>query len=128
RVFPGTPNGIHHVTGGEHDETGRPNEASGNRGIQMDKRLRKLDFLNFETPVHVNAPHEEADVLIVGFSSTRGAIEEVQERLSAEGVKVNHAHIRLLFPFPAAEVAPLVAGAKKVVVVENNKTRQLARS
>ncbi|MFY3792744.1 2-oxoacid:acceptor oxidoreductase subunit alpha [Ureibacillus sp. MALMAid1270] len=126
RVLPGTPNGIHHVTGVEHDETGKPNEAPGNRNVQMDKRFRKLDYLNFDTPVYVNAPHEEADILVVGFNSTRGAIEEVQERLSADGVKVNHAHIRLLFPFPAAEVAPLVAGAKKVVVVENNKTGQLA--
>ncbi|MBD8025651.1 2-oxoacid:acceptor oxidoreductase subunit alpha [Ureibacillus sp. Re31] len=126
RVFPGTPNGIHHVTGVEHDETGKPNEAPGNRGTQMDKRFRKLEKLTFDKPVHVNAPHEEADVLLVGFNSTRGAIEEVQERLTEEGVKVNHAHIRLLFPFPTKEMAPLVANAKKVIVVENNKTSQLA--
>ncbi|MGE7665137.1 2-oxoacid:acceptor oxidoreductase subunit alpha [Ureibacillus composti] len=126
RVFPGTPNGIHHVTGVEHDETGKPNEAQGNRNIQMDKRFRKLEFLNFETPVHTNAPYEFSDVLLVGFNSTRGAIEEVQEALIAEGLKVNHAHVRLVFPFPSEELAPLVNSAKKVIVVENNKTSQLA--
>lgn len=126
RVVPGQEHGIHHVTGNEHDETGKPAEASGNRKAQMDKRMRKLDHLTFDTPVHVSAPHEEADVLLVGFNSTRGAIEEVQETLNAEGVKVNHAHVRLLYPFPAEEMATLIDQAKKVIVVENNKTGQLA--
>ncbi|MFJ5765072.1 2-oxoacid:acceptor oxidoreductase subunit alpha [Lysinibacillus sp. NPDC093210] len=126
RVLPGHLNGIHHVTGVEHDETGKPSEATGNRRTQMDKRFRKLEALNFDTPVYKNAPHEEADVLLVGFNSTRGAIEEVQERLNAQGMKVNHAHIRLIHPFPSAEMAPLVAKAKKVIVVENNYTGQLA--
>lgn len=126
RVLPGKLHGIHHVTGVEHDETGKPSEATGNRQTQMDKRFRKLENLKFDNPVFVNAPHEEADILLVGFNSTRGAIEEVQERLNAEGMKVNHAHVRLIHPFPTAEMAPLVAKAKKVVVVENNYTGQLA--
>ncbi|MEB2302487.1 2-oxoacid:acceptor oxidoreductase subunit alpha [Lysinibacillus xylanilyticus] len=126
RVLPGALNGIHHVTGVEHDETGKPSEASGNRQVQMDKRFRKLAALKFDNPVFSNTPHEEADILLVGFNSTRGAIEEVQERLNAQGMKVNHAHIRLIHPFPSAEVAPLVAKAKKVIVVENNYTGQLA--
>jgi 2-oxoglutarate/2-oxoacid ferredoxin oxidoreductase subunit alpha len=126
RVLPGTPNGIHHVTGVEHAETGTPSEAAANRKAQMDKRLRKLKHIKFNTPVHKNVKHDEADLLIVGFISTRGAIEEAIERLEQEGVKVNHAHIRLLHPFPTEEVLPLVAAAKKVVVVEQNATGQLA--
>ena len=46
-------------------------------------------------------------------------------RLEADGIKVNHAHIRLIHPFPADEIATLVKKAKKVVVVENNATGQL---
>jgi 2-oxoglutarate/2-oxoacid ferredoxin oxidoreductase subunit alpha len=126
RVLPGTPNGIHHVTGVEHAETGRPSEVASNRKTQMDKRLRKLKNIKFNTPVHKNAKHEEADVLIVGFNSTRGAIEEAMERLERDGLKVNHAHIRLIHPFPTEEVLPLVQSAKKVIVVEQNATGQLA--
>ncbi|MEK4228838.1 2-oxoacid:acceptor oxidoreductase subunit alpha [Solibacillus sp. FSL H8-0538] len=126
RVLPGTLGGIHHVTGVEHDETGKPSEATGNRRTQMDKRFRKLEALNFNEPVYINAPYEEADVLLVGFNSTRGALEEVQEALNAEGIKANHAHVRLLFPFPADIMSRLVDGAKKVIVVENNATGQLA--
>ncbi|MED0686826.1 2-oxoacid:acceptor oxidoreductase subunit alpha [Anoxybacillus ayderensis] len=126
RVLPGMKNGIHHVTGVEHDETGRPSEVAVNRIAQMDKRLRKLKHIQFPTPVHTHVKHEEADVLIVGFNSTRGAIEEAMERLERDGVKVNHAHVRLIHPFPTEEMLPLVQSAKKVVVVENNATGQLA--
>ncbi|MBO8177193.1 MAG: 2-oxoacid:acceptor oxidoreductase subunit alpha [Bacillus sp. (in: Bacteria)] len=126
RVLPGMKNGIHHVTGVEHDETGKPSEASKNRQEQMEKRMRKLANVTIPNPIAKNVKHEEPDVLFIGFNSTRGAIEEAMERLEQEGVKVNHAHIRLIHPFPTAELAPLMEKAKRVVVVENNATGQLA--
>jgi len=126
RTIPGMKNGIHHVTGVEHAETGKPSESAINRIAQMDKRFRKVENIRFNTPVYKNAPHEDADLLIVGFNSTRGAIEEAMVRLEKDGLKVNHAQIRLIHPFPTDEVLPLVRSAKKVIVVENNATGQLA--
>ncbi|WP_223700142.1 2-oxoacid:acceptor oxidoreductase subunit alpha [Sutcliffiella deserti] len=126
RVIPGMKNGIHHVTGVEHEETGKPSEVAANRQAQMDKRLRKLANLKFNNPVHINAKHEDPDVLILGFNSTRGTIEEAMGRLELDGVKANHAQVRLLHPFPTKEVLPLVKAAKKVIVVEYNATGQLA--
>ncbi|MDQ0879531.1 2-oxoacid:acceptor oxidoreductase subunit alpha [Peribacillus sp. V2I11] len=128
RVVPGMKNGIHHVTGVEHDETGRPSETALNRKLQMDKRMRKLNNLTntFQTPVYKNTPHEDADLLILGFNSTRGTIDEAIGRLETDGMKVNHAQIRLIHPFPTDEVLSLVQSAKKVVVIENNATGQLA--
>jgi 2-oxoglutarate/2-oxoacid ferredoxin oxidoreductase subunit alpha len=126
RVIPGMKNGIHHVTGVEHDETGKPSESAANRNAQMNKRFRKIENIKFNTPVHKNAPHEEADLLIVGFNSTRGAIEEAMSRLEQDGIKVNHAQVRLIHPFPTDELLPLVKTAKKIAVVENNATGQLA--
>ena len=126
RIIPGTKNGIYHVTGVEHDETGKPSESADNRKAQMDKRMRKLNNMKFDTPVYKNAKHEEADLLVIGFNSTRGTIEEAMTRIENDGIKVNHAHIRLLHPFPTNELLPLLQSAKKVVVVENNATGQLA--
>lgn len=128
RVVPGMKGGIHHVTGVEHAESGKPSESPVNRQAQMDKRLRKLNDLpeRFQTPVYKNAPHAEADVLLVGINSTRGAIEEAIEKLEADGIKANHAHIRLIHPFPTNEMKPLVDSAKKVIVVEHNATGQIA--
>ncbi|AJD91074.1 2-oxoglutarate ferredoxin oxidoreductase subunit alpha [Jeotgalibacillus malaysiensis] len=127
RVLPGMKNGIHHVTGVEHDETGKPSESSLNRQVQMDKRMRKLIQVSLYKAVDIdNAKHEDSDILLVGFNSTRGALEEAQERLEEQGLKVNHAHIRLLHPFPTDQLAPLMEKAKKVVVAEHNATGQLA--
>ena len=126
RVIPGMKHGIHHVTGVEHDETGKPSESPVNRDDQMNKRLRKTKGIRFNTPIHVHYHEKESDILFVGFNSTRGVIEEAMERLEQDGIKVNHAHIRLIHPFPADELLPYVQGAKKVVVVENNATGQLA--
>lgn len=126
RVVPGQKYGIHHVTGVEHNEEGKPSEAARNRKEQMDKRFRKLQHVHFDTPVFKDAPNEEADVLLVGFGSTKGVLEEIRPMLDAEGIKTNHAHIRLIYPFPVDEMKPLINHAKKVIVVENNATGQLA--
>ncbi|MEI5906264.1 2-oxoacid:acceptor oxidoreductase subunit alpha [Bacillus spongiae] len=126
RVIPGMKNGIHHVTGVEHDETGKPSESPSNRQAQMDKRMRKVKKIAFNNPIYKNTPHEEADLLLVGFNSTRGVIEEAMGRLEKDGIKVNHAQIRLIHPFPTDELLPLVQSAKKVMVIENNATGQLA--
>ncbi|WP_100373128.1 2-oxoacid:acceptor oxidoreductase subunit alpha [Bacillus sp. FJAT-45037] len=128
RVIPGMKNGIHHVTGVEHDETGKPSESPENRVAQMDKRMRKLNQISkqFKNPLFVDAKHDVADLLVIGVNSTRGTIQEAMPRLEADGIKVNHAQVRLLHPFPTEELRPLMEQAKKVVVVENNATAQLA--
>lgn len=126
RVIPGMKHGIHHVTGVEHDETGKPSELAANRIAQMNKRMRKLKNVKFKTPIYKNAPHEEPDILMIGFGSSRGAIEEAMKRLENDGYKVNHVHVRLIHPFPVDELLPLVKSAKNIAVVENNATGQLA--
>lgn len=126
RVFPGTKHGIHHVTGVEHDQEGRPSEHAGNRKQMMDKRLRKLKQLQVTNPIKVNAPHEAPDVLFIGMGSTGGTIDEARGRLEKEGLKTNHVTVRLIHPFPAEQLLPHLQKAKTVLVVENNATAQLA--
>ena len=55
-----------------------------------------------------------------------GAIEEAVAEFDQEGVKVNHLQLRLIKPFPAKQLQPFFDAAKKVVIVEHNKTGQLA--
>jgi 2-oxoglutarate ferredoxin oxidoreductase subunit alpha len=125
RVLPGKKHGLHHVTGVEHNETGRPFEGAVNRKKMMDKRLSKLDNLSFPNPIHADTRHEDADILIVGVNSTYGTIQEAMTRLEADGLKVNHAHVRQLMPFPTNLLKEQMEKAKKVIVVENNATGQL---
>lgn len=126
RVLPGAKHGLHHVTGVEHDEEGRPSESPANRKKMMDKRMKKLESVRITNPIHIDAPHEEPDVLIVGMSSIGGTIDEARERLTKDGIRTNHMTVRQLYPFPTELVAPYVEKAKTVVVIENNATGQLA--
>ncbi|MBW7460162.1 2-oxoacid:acceptor oxidoreductase subunit alpha, partial [Paenibacillus sepulcri] len=126
RVIPGDKNGIHHVTGVEHDETGRPSESAVNRKKMMDKRLSKLDNMLIRDAVRADAPHEEADLLVIGMGSTGGTIDEARTRLDKDGHTINHITIRQIHPFPTDLVNSYMQSAKKVVVLENNATAQLA--
>lgn len=126
RVIPGMKHGLHHVTGVEHDQEGRPSESPVNRKKMMDKRLKKLEGVRITNPIHIDASHEEPDLLIIGMNSIGGTIDEARARLTKDGVKTNHMTIRQLYPFPTDLVASHVGKAKKVVVIENNATGQLA--
>jgi 2-oxoglutarate ferredoxin oxidoreductase subunit alpha len=126
RVIPGMKNGIHHVTGVEHDEEGRPSESAINREKMMDKRLGKIDDLRVTNAIKVNAPNETPDLLIVAMGSTGGTIEEARTRLTAEGITTNHIMVRQMHPFPSELLKPYLDSAKKVAVLENNATGQLA--
>ncbi|MCR8642111.1 2-oxoacid:acceptor oxidoreductase subunit alpha [Paenibacillus sp. N1-5-1-14] len=126
RVIPGMKNGIHHVTGVEHDQEGRPSESTVNRQKMMDKRMEKMKHVKVNNPILVDAPHEKPELLIIGMGSTGGTIDEARGRLTADGITTNHATVRLLHPFPAEELKPYLDAAQTVVVVENNATGQLA--
>ncbi|AOM83116.1 2-oxoacid:acceptor oxidoreductase subunit alpha [Salisediminibacterium beveridgei] len=127
RPIPGMKNGLHHVTGVEHNEEGKPSESPLNRQAQMDKRLRKLNTLKdtFRNPIKKYENHEEADLLVIGINSTRGTIQEMIPRLEKDGIKVNHGQLRLLHPFPSEELQSMIDKVKKVVVIENNATGQV---
>lgn len=126
RPIPGTKNGIHHVTGVEHSEFGRPSEDPVNRNDMMGKRLHKLDDLDMSPFVHARTKHKQADLLFIGINSTYGSIGEAIGRLEEESISCNHIQIRILNPFPMQLLLSEIKKAKKVIIVENNATAQLA--
>lgn len=126
RVLPGEKGGLHHVTGVEHDETGRPSESALNRLKMMDKRLNKLNDVYIREAIRVDAPHDTPDLLLIGMGSTGGTIDEARRKLDQEGMKTNHITIRQIHPFPTELLRPYLQSAKKVIVIENNATAQLA--
>ncbi len=126
RVLPGTKNGIHHVTGVEHDQFGRPSESAENRTQMMDKRMNKLSNVKVTNPIKVNGETNEPDILIIGMGSIGGTIDEARSRLTQIGMSSSHITVRLLHPFPTGMLKPYIEKAKSVLVVENNATGQLA--
>ncbi|BCJ86427.1 2-oxoacid:acceptor oxidoreductase subunit alpha [Effusibacillus dendaii] len=123
RVFPGQKGGIHHVTGVEHIETGRPTEDATVRTKMMNKRLNKVQGELPNSLTYTGA--ENPELLVVSVGSTIGVVDEALDRLTQEGKQVAHAHLRVISPFPTETLQKYVDKAKKVLVVENNATGQL---
>lgn len=98
RFIPGQPAGMFTATGLSHDEASRvaygPDVHM--RGSRM--RSRKLAVLQsvLEPPEVFGDP--SGDLLVVGWGSTKGAIEEGVERARAEGLAVSSTHLRFLSP------------------------------
>ena len=59
------------------------------------------------------------DMLVLGWGSTKGAIEEAVERLRAEGRKVASLHLQFLQPM-ASGIGEVMRRFRKVMTVENN--------
>jgi 2-oxoglutarate ferredoxin oxidoreductase subunit alpha len=119
RFIPGQPGGMHTVTGLSHDERScvAYDAEIHQRGSRM--RSRKLAVLQQSmTPPPINgAP--EGDLLVVGWGSTRGAIEEAVARGRAEGLSVSSLHLTFLAPLEPG-LKEIFSRFRKVITVEIN--------
>ncbi|MBI2962147.1 MAG: 2-oxoacid:acceptor oxidoreductase subunit alpha [Deltaproteobacteria bacterium] len=98
RIVPGQPGGMFTATGLSHDEASHVGYTPDvhERGCQM--RSRKLAlFQQMLEPPAVNGD-PTGDLLVVGWGSTLGAIEEAVERARQEGLSVSSLHLRFLSP------------------------------
>ncbi len=119
RPIPGQRGGQYVLTGLAHDDRSRVAYESRINQSSMTMRSYKLATLQrtLKPPQVYGDP--EGDLLVVGWGSTRGAIEEAVDRLRAEGAKVSSLTLRFLSPLePGLE--EIFRGFKKVLTVEIN--------
>ncbi len=110
------------VSGNEHREDGHISEAISDRINMVNKRKSKLPAMMQE----MNPPkayHGEADLLLLGWGATSGAIREGVDILREEGLEVGSLNFTDMWPFPGDE-ARKALGKKKFFVVEENSTGQ----
>ena len=77
-------------------------------------------------PVHTY-DCDDADVVVVGMGSITDDLRAVQPYLRAQGLKVGVASVKLLQPFPEAELVEAVRSAKSVLVMERSDDTALTR-
>jgi 2-oxoglutarate/2-oxoacid ferredoxin oxidoreductase subunit alpha len=124
----GTKGGVYWDTGDEHDEVGHISEDPTNRVLMMDKRMGKMDLADKEIPIEERLNFfgpENADITVISWGSTKGAILDAMEWLKQDGISVNFLQLRLINPFPTEYITKLLSKAKKIVGVEMNFSAQL---
>ena len=92
----------------------------------MQKRMRKMDLAVEEMRAPEVYGARKAEITLIGWGSTYGALRETVDRLNQEGTSANFYHFVDLWPFPEEKVTPLLKSAKYTVCVEGNFTGQLA--
>ena len=130
-ALPGTPGLMHRVGGLEkQDITGNVSYDPENHEHMVRTRAAKIaklaDFIPEQT---VYGAVDDADVLLVGWGGTYGAIREANARLLEQGYKVANVHIRYLNPFPR-NLGEILRRYKHVIVPELNsgQLRMMLRS
>jgi len=122
RVVPGTPirSGRYPIAGGlEHDEYGHP---TGSPKLHMEmtaRRRKKLQALAATLPTPTVYGPPEGNLLLVGWGSTRGPIQEAVDRARAAGDSVSSLHLKHIYPLPP-DLENIFSGFNLIRVVEMN--------
>ena len=117
RFIPGQPGGMHTITGIAHDRDSHVayDAASNEDGLRH--RSLKLAALQRTLACPEVFGDPEGDMLVVGWGSTKGAIEEAVAGLRAEGRRVSSLHLRFIQPMPSG-IGDILRRFKRVITVE----------
>jgi len=119
RFVPGQAGGMHTLTGLAHDRSSRVAYDPEINEQGMHARSLKLAALQRMLAPPQVFGEEEGDLLVVGWGSTQGAIEESVARLRAEGHKVSSLHLTFLQPMPGG-IKEILQRFRQVITVEGN--------
>ena len=128
RVLLGTKNALLWYTGDEHNEEGHISEEPMNRKLMMEKRMKKLDLAEKETPIEDKVAlfgDPNSENIVVSWGSPKGAIIEAINMLKEEGLSVGFIQLRMMCPFPTELVKKALEGKKRVIDIEHNYIGQL---
>ncbi|WP_304107855.1 2-oxoacid:acceptor oxidoreductase subunit alpha [Mycolicibacterium bacteremicum] len=118
-AVPGTP-GLEHRIGGLEAANGSGNISYEPKNHDLMVRLRQLKIDGIAVPdLAVDDPTGDAELLMLGWGSSYGPIGEACRRARRKGIKVAHAQLRHLNPFPS-NLEEVLRRYPKVVVPEMN--------
>ena len=119
RFIPGQPGGMHTLTGLAHDSA---SHVAYDPEINQDSiHARSLKLATLQKTLRPPVVHgdDEGDLLVVGWGSTRGAIEEAVDGLRAEGHRVSSLHLSFLQPMQPGLKA-ILQRFGQVLTIEGN--------
>ncbi|MCB1260586.1 MAG: 2-oxoacid:acceptor oxidoreductase subunit alpha [Acidimicrobiales bacterium] len=119
-ALPGTPELMHRIGGLEKaDGSGNVSYSPENHEHMTHLRADKIAGIADDIPHQEIRGDEDAEILVVGWGSTWGAISGAVDRVRAKGRRVAQAHITHLSPFPE-NLGEVLRRYPKVLVPEMN--------
>ncbi len=119
RFVPGQPGGMHTLTGLAHDRASKVayDPTINEEGLRA--RSLKLAALQktLRAPPVFGDP--TGDLLVIGWGSTQGTIEEAVARARKEGLRVSALHMKYIQPLPSG-IGAILRGFRQVMTVETN--------
>jgi len=128
-AIPGTEYGEYQATGLEHDEYGHPNYTPKYHEDMQKKRYNKLKLIAEDLGDKMYHKYRPigARFGIISWGSTKGTVQEAIRRAEEEeNIKVAHFHPHVLNPLPVKAMKSWISYMRKIIVVEENFTGQLA--
>lgn len=125
RFIPGQPGGMYNLMSVAHDQNSQ--EAKSPKTSQEADRARSLKLATFQKtlrPPKVMGDADGGDLLVVGWGSTKGAIEEAVERCREDGLSISSLHLKFVQPM-APGIKDILKKFKKVMTVEINYSDRL---
>ena len=120
-AIPGTADLEHRIGGLEHaHETGNVSYDPDNHEQMTLRREAKIAAVAADIPPVEIVGAEDAELLVLGWGSTFGAIRSAVLRMQEAGASVSHVHVRHINPFPS-DLGDVLARFGKVLVPELNR-------
>jgi 2-oxoglutarate ferredoxin oxidoreductase subunit alpha len=124
-AVPGDPGDRYTADGLEHNERGTPSAGSEDHLRQLEKRRNKLTQYEFGDDWAMYSG--DGEIALVTFGSSAAVIEAASVLAAESGVAVRSVALRLLAPLPVEKLEAVIAGCRRVLVVEQNHSGQLYR-
>jgi 2-oxoglutarate ferredoxin oxidoreductase subunit alpha len=119
RFVPGQPGGMHTLTGLAHDRASRVAYDPDSNTEGLRHRSLKLAALQRTLLPPTVYGGDTGDLLVVGWGSTKGVIEEAVDRLRRDGLAVSSMHLRFLQPM-AGGIKEILGRFPRVLAIEQN--------
>jgi 2-oxoglutarate ferredoxin oxidoreductase subunit alpha len=119
RPIPGMRGGEYVLTGLAHTRWSKVAYDPHSNQIGCNMRSRKLGALQQTLLPPEVYGGKEGDLLVVGWGSTMGSIQEAVDRLRSDGHAVSSLHLRFLSPLEPG-LSEIFSGFRKVMTVEIN--------
>jgi 2-oxoglutarate/2-oxoacid ferredoxin oxidoreductase subunit alpha len=126
-ALPGTPGGAYVATGLEHTQAANTSSDARNHSAMTEKRMRKLDGVLAKAPPAHEYGDPSADIGLLTWGSTLGAVAEAIDHLAERGIKAHALAPRVVWPLPIHQIDPFLKGKRVVIVPEVNYTGQFAQ-